>query len=443
MVPANCFNRNTVLLLLVAFVFSLGSCAPAVVETPMTPSATAVIPTAKPTTSPTETLVPTNTPVPTDTSMPFVPKATIKIAVHVPLSGDYSSAGTDLLRAAEFAVEQLAEPLNELGYKIELVSYDDQMDIGAAVANINEIVADPDVLCGVGNYASRITIQTSEIYHKNGLAFISPSNTVPNVTDRGYLEVNRVVGREDGVGIAGAQFAKAQGYTSVYIIAPTWSDSIFRKHADYFKREADRIGVKVVGMLNTDVADDFEGIVKRMMGTNPDLVFFASHAYQAAPFFRQARAAGYMGAFLGVEDDPAVAELAGPLLVDGGGMYIAYPAAPAMYYPDAEDFVQEFDMRFGTVPQMFAAQAYDATGICMKAIEEASRAKGGELPARAEVANMIRALQDYKGITGTYNFNKKGDPDPAQYFVFQVVSPDPNNWDQNIVVASFEIPPPK
>lgn len=435
------FRQSSVVsLLLMISIFFLAGCGGGQLA-PVTPSATLAAPTAIPTIRPTETLVPTQTPIPTETSTPFVPKATIKIAIHFPLSGDFSSAGTDLLRAAEFAVDGLAVPLNELGYKIEPVAYDDKMETGTAVANANEIIADPEVLCGVGHYTSGIMIQASEIYHKAGLAFVSPSNTSPTVTDRGYLEVNRVVGRNDGQGVAGAQFAKAQGFTSVYIIASNWDPG--RQNADYFKREADRIGLKVVGMLTTDVSDNFDGVIRRMMNTSPDLVYFASLAGQAGPFFRQARAAGYMGTFLGIDSNPALAELAGPLLVDGGGMYYTDAVAPVSYYSDADKFVQDFDSHYGTVPQLFAVQAYDAAGICMKAIEEASKAKDGDIPTRDEVANAIRALQDYKGITGIYNFNKNGDPDPAQYFVYQVVSPDPNEWDQNILAASFEISPPK
>ena len=92
---------------------------------------------------------------------------------------------------------------------------------------------------------------------------------------------------------------------------------------------------------------------------------------------------------------------------------------------------------------MFAIQAYDAAGICMRAIAEASTSKGGEIPTRTEVARAIRALQDYEGITGVYNFNKNGDPNPAQYFVFQVFSADPDHWEQNTLVTSFEVAPPE
>ena len=63
--------------------------------------------------------------------------------------------------------------------------------------------------------------------------------------------------------------------------------------------------------------------------------------------------------------------------------------------------------------------------------------------ALLEVANAIRALKDYKGITGTYNFDKNGDPNPAQYFIFQVVSTDPADWNQNTLVTSYDVDPPK
>lgn len=431
--------KPTFSFLLIVLALIVTSCGGGAVSTAV-PSAAIAQPAAPATEPPTETPVPTDTPIPTETPTPFVPKATIKIVVHVSFSGDLSNYGIDILRAAEFAVEQLSDPLNELGYKIELISYDDKLEIATAVENANEIVAESEILCGVGHLASRIMIQASEIYHKAGLAFVSPSNTDPAVTDRGYLEVNRVVGREDGTGVVAAQFAKDKGMKSVYIITSSWE--LGRKNADNFKREADRIGLKVVGMLNTDVSDDFEGVVKRVMNAVPDMVYFAGNVGQAGPFFRQARAAGYMGAFMGMESNPAVVDLAGPLLIEGGGMYYVDTVAPANNYPDADKFFQDFDTYYG-IPQAFAAQAYDATGICMKAIEEASRARGGEIPTRAEVAKAIRALQDFKGITGTYNFNKNGDPDPAQYFIFQVVSPDINDWGQNTIVDTYEISPPK
>lgn len=415
------------------------SCAPAATPIELTiPTVAAVIPSTA-----TATSFPTETPNPVVTPTPFNPKATIKIAVHAPLTGNGSREGNDIARAAELAVEQRSGPLTELGYKIELIPYDSQDSIDTAMANARELVANNEVLCSVDHHDPSIMLQVSETYHLKKLAFVTPSNTASNFTDRVYPEVNRIVGREDGQGVAGAQFAFAQGFKKVYVLHSNASRS--EKNADLFIREAQRLGVPVAGTWDTDLKENFEWVLRRVLAADPDLVYFATKADQAGPFIREARAAGYTGAFLSSNEAnrPSLVELAGPSLVEGGGTYFTDMVTLAQYYPDASQFVLDFDSRFGSMPREFAAQAYDAAGICLKAIEEASKAKGGELPTRAEVTQALRALVDYQGITGTYSFNRKGDLTSATYYVYKVVSPDPANWEQNSIVATYDIESPR
>jgi branched-chain amino acid transport system substrate-binding protein len=441
-------RRFVGIFLLACLLFNLSACAPAATPAP-SPTATVPIPTATPTTpptattTPTPTAMPTETPVPTPTETPFVPKATIRIVSHTPLSGAMSEWGTDVMRAAELAVQQLSAPLNELGYKIELVAYDDKLDLDTAVTNAKELIADPEVLCGVGHLTSSLTVQVSELYHQAGLAFITPSSTNRIVTQRGYLEVNRLIGRDDAQGAAGAQFAQAQGYQSVFILSQ--NGDYGKTNAGNFKHEADRIRLQVVGNLRTDLTENFQGIIAKVLEANPDMLYFATTADQAGPFFREARAAGYLGAFMGVDsfDNPSLVELAGPLVTDGGGLYFTQLIAPTSYYTGGAQFAQDFELQYGAPPQLFAAQGYDAAGICLRAILTASQAKDGELPTRKEVATAIRAIQDYPGITGVYSFDKKGEPTMVSYYIYQVVSVDSAKWNQNTIVASFEAPPPK
>ena len=80
--------------------------------------------------------------------------------------------------------------------------------------------------------------------------------------------------------------------------------------------------------------------------------------------------------------------------------------------------------------------------ICLKAIENAASAASGEVPTRAAVATAVRALKDFKGITGTFTFNSIGDPITAQYFVIQVNSPDPAKWSSNTITETLNIAPP-
>ena len=385
----------------------------------------------------------TETPIPIPTMTPFVPRAMIKIVGHAPLSGDQAKVGKDIMQGAQLAVQQLSGPLTEMSYGVELVTYDDQNLTETALKNAQKIVADPEILCGVGHYDSDITIAAADIYHQAGLAFVAPSTTDPLLTDQSFLEANRVIGRRDGQGVAAAKFAKDQGFGKVFIVSQ--KSEISLRNAESFRIESGHLGIKRVGSVISNLtAENTDMFVSQIMVEKPDLVYISNARDQAIPFLTELRAAGYMGAILGTDnlDSKSMVTAAGPSLVKGGGMFYTIMDPPAEYYSDAAQFIQDFNSQYGTSPLSFAARAYDAAGICLKAIEEASKAKGGIPPTRTDVARAIRDLKDYKGITGTYNFNNHGDPDPVQYYVYQVVSTDTANWDKNPIVAAYEITPP-
>ncbi|HEX6269034.1 MAG TPA: branched-chain amino acid ABC transporter substrate-binding protein, partial [Anaerolineales bacterium] len=318
MVTSRLTNRRLLIPhLALALLLLIVGCAspPATIEPIPALSATGALETATPLAQQEATLAPP----PTSTS--FVPKAVIKIASHSSLSGNQGTFGTDMLRGAQLAVYQMAGPLAELGYRVELVPYNDENNLDAATANTIEMVADREVLCSVGHLSARITAPMSELYHQAGLALIAPSTSSPNLTDRRYREINRMIGRLDRQGIAAAMFAKDQGFQNVYIVSER--DDYGLKNAEYFRLQADSSGIQVLGMVILGRNDTVEAVVPRVLATNPELIYFAGKADQAFLFFKEARAAGFMGALLGMDDlnNPQLIHRAGPSLVEGGGMY--------------------------------------------------------------------------------------------------------------------------
>jgi branched-chain amino acid transport system substrate-binding protein len=411
---------------------------PATREPTSRPSVTPVTETSTPTTQPEAT----RTPIPPPTSTSFVPKAVIKIASHSSLSGNQAIFGTDMMRGAQLAVNQLSGPLAEMGYKVELVPYNDGNNLDTATANTVETVADREVLCSVGHLSARITVPMSELYHQAGLALVAPSTSSPNLTDRRYREITRLIGRLDRQGIAGAMFAKDQGFKNVYIVSER--DQYGLKNAEYFRLQADHSGIQVLGMVVLGRNDTVEKVAPRVMVSNPELIYYAGKVDQALLFFKEARAAGFTGTFLGIDDlnNPTLIERAGRSLIEGGGLYFTILTAPANFHPDATEFIKSFELHYNTSPLLFAARGYDATGICIKAIENASQAKGGQVPTREDVVDALRLIKDYQGVTGTYTFNRQGDKSLMQYYVFEVASVDLSNWDQNSIVATYDVTPP-
>jgi branched-chain amino acid transport system substrate-binding protein len=367
----------------------------------------------------------------------------IKIATQSPLSGDQSAVGVDIKRGAELALEQLSEPLAKMGFKVELAPFDDQANPDTGVANAKRIVSDPAILGVVGHFNSGVQIPSSEVYHDSGLANVSPANTNPKVTTRGYLEVSRIVGRDDVQGVVGADFAAGHKVKSVFVVhdKTAYGQGI----AEFFKQRAQEKGLKVLGFEGTEEKANFDSLLSPILAGNPDLVYFGGMYPQASVLFKQARERGYAGMFLsddGYDSSDAV-KIGGKTLLDGSGTFYSTVSGPAAVYPGTAKFIQDFKAKYNAAPQPFAAQGYDSMGICLKAIENAAKANGNKLPTREAVAKAVRALQDYAGITGKFTFNAIGDPTVAKYFVMKVNSPDPAKWNDNPVVETLDIAPPK
>jgi len=366
----------------------------------------------------------------------------IKIASQSPLSGDQSVVGADIKNGAALALTQLAGPLKDMGFDVQMAPFDDMANPDTGVANAKNIVADPAILCVVGHYNSGVQIPSSEVYHTAGLVDVSPANTNPKVTTRGYLEVNRIVGRDDVQGKVGADFAASKGFKSAFVIhdKTAYGQGI----AEFFQQEAQAKGMTIAGFEGTEEKANFDSLITPIMAANPDVVYFGGMYSQAAVLFKQARDRGYKGTFLSDDgfDSSDAAKIGGQELLDGGGTFYSTVSGPASVYPGTAKFITDFKAAYGHDPQPFAAQSYDSMAICLKAIENAAKAANGGVPTRNAVAQAVRALKDFPGITGTFNFNSIGDVVSAQYFVIQVGSPDPAKWSSNTITQTLNIAPP-
>src|SRR5262245_56569689 len=363
-------------------------------------------------------------------------KGTIKIASQSPLSGGQAALGEGIKLGAQLAVEKFKGPLEKMGYKVDFVPFDDQAKPDVGVANAKNIIADKEILAVIGHLNSGVAIPSSEVYKEVNIVMISPANTNPVVTDRGYANVNRVCGRDDVQGVVGAEFARSLKVKSAYVVhdKTQYGQSI----AEFFKADGEKKGIKSAGFEGTEEKSNFDPIITPIRAKNPDMIYFGGIYDQAAPFFKQAREKGIKAKFMGPDgmDSSDLTKIAGPAVV---GMYYTSAAGPASALPKAKAFVDEFKKKFGKNPEPYAAEAYDATTIAIRAIEEA--AKGGKAVSREDVSAAVRKAK-LSGITGDIGFDAKGDRLKAQYFVLQVASADPGKWGDNKIIKQLTIAPP-
>jgi branched-chain amino acid transport system substrate-binding protein len=366
-------------------------------------------------------------------------KGTIKIATQSPLSGGQAALGEGIKLGTQLALEKLKGPVEKLGFKVELVPFDDQAKPDVGVANAANIIADKEILAVVGHLNSGVAIPSSEKYKEAQLPMISPANTNPTVTDRNYLNITRVCGRDDVQGVVGATFAKdTLKVKSAYVVHD--KTAYGQGVAEFFKADAEKKGIKILGFEGTEEKSNFDPILTPLKAKNPDVIYFGGIYDQAAPFFKQAVEKGIKAKLMGPDgmDSSDLTKIAGKAVV---GMHYTSVAGPVTVYPQAKAFAKEYKDKFKKDPEPFAAQAYDSTAIVLKALEAAIKANGGKVPSREQLAVAIRKTK-HTGITGTIEFDEKGDPKKALYFVLQVASDDPAKWGENKEVKRLEIAAP-
>lgn len=363
----------------------------------------------------------------------------IKIASQSPLSGPQSNLGVSIRNAVELAVNQLSGPIEEAGFTVEFVPFDDQATEATGVSNAQQIVADAAILGVVGHLNSGVAIPSSVVYNDSDLVMVSPANTNPTVTDRGFPTVNRVCGRDDFQGPTGANFALKQGVQTVFVLDDTTAYGVGL--ADFFESTATELGITVLGRQGTAETANFDSLITPILSQNPDAIYFGGIYNQTGVFISQARAAGFEGIYLSGDgsDSQVFAELAG----DGGiGTYITTTAGPASLFPNAAQFIEDYTAAFGSAPSTYAPEAYDSAAVILLAIGNVLEANGGVLPTRAEVSAAVRAVS-YEGLTGSISFDANGDRSIATYYILEVKTGNPAEYDSTKeVIDTVELPSP-
>ena len=164
------------------------------------------------------------------------------------------------------------------------------MGLGKCSTNAQAYAGNEKVVAVIGTFNSgcaAIEIPVLNQAPGGGVAMISPANTYVCLTEGGpgcdatepdkyYPSGNRnyarVVANDAYQGAAVAEFAKAQGVKSVYILND--KEAYGLGVATNFKNAAENVGIKVAGFAAWDPkASSYEALFNKIKGTGADAVF--------------------------------------------------------------------------------------------------------------------------------------------------------------------------
>jgi branched-chain amino acid transport system substrate-binding protein len=176
--------------------------------------------------------------------------------------------------------------------------------------------------------------------------------------------------------------------------------------------------MNVLGYDGTEERANFSPMIIPMKAKNPALVYFGGIYHQGGLLLKQMREKGVTAKFMGPDglDSAEMVKIAGTSVT---GSYYTSVAGPPDAYPETAAFAKKFKARFGKDIESFGMYGYDAALVGIKAVEQSLQNNGGKKPSRAEVSTAVRKLKNFKGVTGSIEFDNKGDPVKAKYFVLQ------------------------
>ena len=332
----------------------------------------------------------------------------VKIGHVGPTSGGIAHLGKDNENGAKMAIDDLNAKGTTIGgkkVKFELMAEDDQADpkLGPTIA---QKFADAKVAGVVGHLNSGVTIPASAVYNQAGIPMISGSATNPKVTEQGFKNVFRVVGRDDQQGPAVAQYLNGMKLKKVAIAddATAYGEGL----ANEVEKTLKAAGVQVVAREKTnDKATDFKAILTKMKGKAPDAIFYGGMDATGGPMLKQARELGIKSVF-SFGDGACTAEMAKLAGAAAEGLICSQAGLPVE--AASKDFVTAFNAKYGEIKQ-YAPFTYDAANLIIASMQKADS---------VDPAKYLPELQKISttGATGNLAFDEKGDRKNAEITIF-------------------------
>ena len=337
----------------------------------------------------------------------------VKIGHVAPLTGGIAHLGKDNENGARLAIDQAnAKGITIDGKKVkfQIVPEDDEEkpDKGPIVA---QKFADAKVAGVVGHLNSGVTIPASAVYNQAGIPMISGSATNPKLTEQGFKNVFRVVGRDDQQGPAIASYLAAEFKPKIVAViddATAYGEGL----ANEVEKSLKAGGITVLAReRGTKDTKDWKAILTKLRGRKPDAIFYGGMDATGGPLLKQGRELGMKSVF--AFGDGACTEEMRKLAGDKEAEGLVCSQAGIPVQAASKEFLSTYKAKFNADPILYSPFTFDAANLLIAAMQKANSTEPAKyLPALAGMK--------YKGASGDIEFDEKGDRKDAEMTIFTI-----------------------
>jgi branched-chain amino acid transport system substrate-binding protein len=302
------------------------------------------------------------------------------------------------------------------GYTFRLVKRDDAFDRQKARRIAVEFANTPDMSAVIGYYDDAPAVRASSIFESSRLLHLITGANNKAMTLHGFQYIIRTILPSDMIAQSLARMTVSRGYHRVAVL---WEEDAFGEDLAYqYGVFLDNTDSRIVYQWSylRDRAD-FRLPVNELKGIDADVIFFSGLEPWAGDFLRSARGVGLTTPIVGAfSDTPEMRKRAGQALE--GAMYVDLYNRLSPN-PGNQAFVGAFRARYGTNPDTWAAQGYDALHILAKAV----RFTKSRNPL--DLSYAIRYMDAWEGANGRYKFDSTGELADKPIFLEMFKSGEP------------------
>lgn len=325
----------------------------------------------------------------------------IHIALSAPLTGNFAEYGQNFQKAIDLAVEWINQAGGIKGRPITIVPGDSQSDPKQAAALAQKFTSDSRIVAEIGDFSSTACLAAQPIYDRAGMVQLSPTASHPKFAPGSQWSFG-IVGTQEGEGPFMARYAVQKlGKKRIAVLHINNDWGIVSK--DLFVKAARELGAEVLSVeAFFETEKDFTGVLTKLRGQKPDLLYIPSFYNEAALINKQREKLGWMDVAMmgpGSLYSPKLLEIGGASV---NGLYTSAVFFPRDPRPEVQKFVKGFEARYKATPNMFAAVAYDAANLLAETIRKAGT-------DRKAIREELARSRDVPGVTGKITFTERRD----------------------------------
>ncbi|CAH2601717.1 ABC transporter substrate-binding protein [Rhodovastum atsumiense] len=328
-------------------------------------------------------------------------KPVLRLGYQLPLTGGTAQYGQDFRNAAEIALDRFNRA--DKPFRVEIVYEDSRSDSREGVAIARKFVDDRTILAVLGDFTSGVSMASGQVYAQAGMAQLSQTASHPDYTKISKWQFRNITTQAQE-GPYNAEWLLAEGHRRVAVISEQtdWGQSVVSGFVDGLKP---RGGEVVFSEYFNRGLQDFRPIITKIARSKPDVVYTGFFYEDAAQFLKQMKQLG-----IGIPVHSTSAAYNQQLLAlagaDAEGLRLTATFLPNSPEPQVQEFVAAWKARTGQAePGQFPAQAYDAVGIMLAALERA-----WPNPTREKVRDALAQTKNYPGVTGETTFGPDREP---------------------------------